>query len=429
MKFVLFLGIGLASAVLAQNAPTDSDAELNVNSRYTVESIDFSNAGHYRLSNSLVDDMQRLIGHKLDSLALNRLTSRIRDELRAHTVTFRLARGGEPNSVRVLLQVDRQHRPFDIAVPKFAYESKQGLSGVAELGTNVGESKFTFSVVSDGDTLIERFTGIQAKYERLAVGTDRIRFGFEFDDYHELYNNSTLRAIANASGPGEASSLGAGAYRSRMNFEPSATFVIAKPLTWTVGLSFEEMQPQVTAARTESANALENTLRFHRSWEDSDIDSQDLDAGYSLRAATHSLGSDLAYTRQLIDIRYRIRRGRQLVEASAMAGVISGDAPLFDRFVLGDSATLRGWNKYDLDPVGGNRMLYGSVTYGYRLMRLFYDAGSVWNKGQGTNVKQSVGVGLTSGLGIFQRDAFLLAMAFPLREGRAEPVLIAGMNF
>ena len=114
---------------------------------------------------------------------------------------------------------------------------------------------------------------------------------------------------------------------------------------------------------------------------------------------------------------------------TVVAGAIYGQAPLFERFVLGDSTLLRGWNKFDLDPLGGNRMAYGSVTYGYHIVRVFYDTGSVWDQGKTPERKQSVGIGVSGGLGVFQRGAFLLALAFPLREGRVDPVLIAGMNF
>jgi hemolysin activation/secretion protein len=62
-------------------------------------------------------------------------------------------------------------------------------------------------------------------------------------------------------------------------------------------------------------------------------------------------------------------------------------------------------------------------------MRVFYDAGSVWNQGQAPEAKQSAGIGVSSGMGLFQKGAFLLAVAFPLRQGHVDPVLIAGMNF
>jgi len=283
----------------------------------------------------------------------------------------------------------------------------------------------TAGALSDGDTLAERYTGFKIRYDRLSFGTDRIRLGFEFDSYHELYDRATLTALDNAS----SSSLGAGAYRSRTDFEPSATFVLAKPLTLTVGLSFEQMQPQVSAAHSESANAVVNTLRYHQRWENSDATNQELDAGYNLRAATRSIGSDLSYARHLVNAHYGLRHEHQSVEVTLTAGVIYGHAPLFERFVLGNSSTLRGWNKYDLDPIGGNRVVHGSVTYGYHIMRVFYDTGSVWDQGKSPEARHSAGIGVSSGLGIFHKGAFLLAVAFPIRQGRADPVFIAGMNF
>ena len=124
----------------------------------------------------------------------------------------------------------------------------------------------------------------------------RIRLGFEFDAYQDQYDSSTLAALDSASRP---SSLGAGAYGSRLNYEPSATFVLAAPLTLTVGLSFEQLNNLPSAARSESANAVINTLRYHQRWAGSGDSTQELDAGYSLRAATTLLGTDLAYTRHL----------------------------------------------------------------------------------------------------------------------------------
>ena len=61
---------------------------------------------------------------------------------------------------------------------------------------------------------------------------------------------------------------------------------------------------------------------------------------------------------------------------------ISGRAPLFERFVLGTSSTLRGWNKFDIDPLGGDRMVHNTLEYRYRMLEVFYDTGAVWNRGQ-----------------------------------------------
>jgi outer membrane protein assembly factor BamA len=172
-----------------------------------------------------------------------------------------------------------------------------------------------------------------------------------------------------------------------------------------------------------------NTLRYHQRWTGTGGNKEELDAGYSLRAATTLLGTNLAYTRHLAHARYTYSRDEQSVEVAVFAGAIYGQAPLFERFAIGDSAMLLGWNKYNLDPIGGNRLAYGSVTYGYHMMRVFYDTGSVWEQGKPPEAKQSAGVGVSSGLGVLEKGAFLLALAFPIRDGRVTPVLIAGMNF
>jgi hypothetical protein len=418
MKLVLVLLLA-AGALFGQD-------DLNVNSRYTVESVDLSNQHQYRLSTSILDEMHRLIGSRLNDEAVKRLAGKIRGELRAHDVTFKLLRGGNPDSVKVLFEVEKGQSDFDISIPKFAYNSREGGTAVGEAIGRVGSNVFSVAGISDGDTLVERYTGVQAKYERLSLGSDRVSVGFEFDAYHEQYDGTTLSAMASGV---DASSLGAGAYRSRMNFEPSATFVLAEPLTLTVGFSFEQLQPQLSAAPSESANAVINTLRYRQRWIDSDDTNQELDAGYNLRAATKSLGSDLGYTRHAVNVRYILVHGNQSIEVALMGGLIYGRAPLFERFVLGDDTTLRGWDKYDIDPLGGNRMVHGSVTYGYRIVRVFYDTGAVWEQGTTPVARHSAGVGISSGLGLFPKGAVLLAVAFPIRQGRAEPVFIAGMNF
>ena len=417
------VGQSLTPAEEAPGAETVSD--LNINSRYTIESINFAGQREYKLSRSSQDEIRRMVGARVSSEALDRLTARIRGELRAHEVTFRLMRGATPESVRVLIQVDRAGGSIDASISNLSYNSALGFTGAGEISGTAGPNSITFAMVRDADHFIERISGIQAKYERQLTSSGRIRVGLEFDGYADQYDNSTIQALADA----KPSSLGAGAYSSRLNYEPSATFVLASPLTLTVGLGFEQMNGVPGAMRSESANAVVNTLRYRQQWGEGEDGTQLLDAAYSVRAATSELGSDLAYTRHLAHLKYNYSSRTQSVEVTMIAGAIYGRAPLFERFALGDSTLLRGWNKYDLDPLGGNRVAYGSVTYGYRIMRVFYDAGSVWDSGKSPEAKQSVGVGVSSGLGVLEKGAFLVAVAFPLQGGRMTPVIIAGMNF
>ena len=432
---VVFLGSVIAFSLRSQSpepqavqsvAPAVETADLNINARYTIESIHFSDQREYKLSNSALDEIRHLVGAKVSTEALDSLALRIRAELRAHDVTFKLARGAQPESVRVLIQVDRAGGSFDASVPNLSYNSALGFTGTGQLTSSIGSNAFTVALLRDSDTLIERFSGVQAKYQRLALANGRITVGFEFDGYQDQYASATLDALASDSRP---SSLGAEAYGSRLNYEPSATFVLAAPLTYTVGLSFEQLNNLPSAARSESANAVINTLRYHQRWAKSDDRTQQLDAGYSLRAATTVLASNLAYTRHVAHLKYNYSSRSQSLEVTMLAGAIYGQAPLFERFALGDSTLLRGWNKYQLDPLGGNRLAYGSVTYGYHLMRVFYDAGSVWDQGKSPEPKESVGIGVASGLGVLEKGAFLVALAFPLRQGQVTPVVIAGMNF
>jgi outer membrane translocation and assembly module TamA len=210
-------------------------------------------------------------------------------------------------------------------------------------------------------------------------------------------------------------------YRTRQNFEPTVTFVLAKPLTLSVGAGFQLLEEEVPAAHTDAANALITTLRYHRRLDDSEYQ-QDLDADYNLRAAARILASDFIYTRHHWGLRYALTHGKHRLSDNFMAGVVAGRAPLFERYVLGNSTSLRGWNKYEIDPVGGNRMAHNSVEYRYGCFQVFYDSGAVWDSGQPVTVRHSVGTGLRQG-------PLFVAIAFPLREGRMDPIFMLGMNY
>jgi hypothetical protein len=405
------------------------DSEFNVNTRYTVETIKISGDGWTtdpvadrdgKISSGLRKEIAALIGNKLNPVALDDLAHRLRKEFHARTVEHHVLRGKSPEYVQVIFDVKLPPTKFDVSVPKFVYNSRQGWSGAVEGTISDKRNGLTFGLVSDGDDLVERYTGLVARYENTHLGTDRVRLRFQFESYHDQWNNSTLGLIPSATAAMFADT--SGVYRTRQNFEPVATIVLAKPLTLSFGASFERFQEQFPAAHPEAANALITTLRYHRRLEGSE-NQQDVDAGYALRAATKTLGSDFVYGRHHFQVRYQLTHGKHTVVDDLTAGVISGQAPLFERYVLGNSSTLRGWNKYELDPLGGNRMVHNSVEYRYGVFQVFYDAGAIWDSGETTAVpRHSIGVGLRQG-------SFSLAMAFPVREGRVEPILMVGMNY
>jgi hypothetical protein len=418
MRFA-WLGCVLYCSLLLAGSP---EQELNVNTRYTVESVELAGDRPDEISTGLRRELKQLVGEKLDPAALDDLARRIRRELRVRAVTHRVLRGQTPEHVRVVFDIKGRPAKFEVSVPKFLYHSQEGFTGAAEGTATVGAQAFTFGVVSDGDELTERYAGIFARYEDKKLGTDRVRFRFLFESYHEQWNQSTLDALEQPGAEDDTS----GIYRTRMNLEPVATLVLARSapgtVTLGVGASFESFQSQFPAARTESANAVVTTLRYHRRLEGSNANQQEWDAGYSLRAATSILGSDFGYARHLGEVHYTYSWGRHAIQDDFAVGLITGRAPLFERFAAGNSSMLRGWNKFELDPLGGSRLAYNSVEYRYRLLDVFYDSGAIWDQGETAVFRHSIGIGL-------RRDGFCVALAFPVTGGHIEPVFMVGMNY
>jgi outer membrane protein assembly factor BamA len=141
-----------------------------------------------------------------------------------------------------------------------------------------------------------------------------------------------------------------------------------------------------------------------------------------MRAGIRTFESDADFTRQMGQARYRYTRDHNTVEVGFLAGAINGNAPLWEKFVAGNATILRGWNKFDLDPLGGSHIVHGSIDYGFHWLQIFYDTGAIWDTPQERTQKQSVGTGLKA-------DGFQIAVAFPLRSGRVEPIFYAGLNF
>ncbi len=410
--FISFLISG-ASLWGGNQEPFLQPVEFNVNSQYTVESVEVPREVESGISRGLRQDLERLIGQKFNPIALDDVARRMRDELNVRTVVPRLLRGNSPDHVKIVLDVAGKR--VDLSVPKFLYDSSQGLNGAVEGTVIVGDSRFTAGLVSNGDELVERYSGIRFRYEDGKLGTDRVRLRFEFDSYHEQWNRSSLKAIGQDDGV-------PGLYRSRQNFEPVVTIALAKPLTVSFGAGFQRFDPELPGAHAQSANAAITAVHYERQFEGGLADEQDIEAGYSLRAVTQALDSNYGYTRHRWEVRYSITSGRQSLTDDAVAGLITGNAPLFERFQVGTSTMLRGWNKWEIDPLGGSRVVHNSVEYRYGLFEAFYDAGAIWDSGEDVVMRHSLGVGL-------RKNAFQVAMAFPVKGGRASPVFMVGMNY
>jgi hypothetical protein len=401
-------------------APQDSDN--NVNARYTVETVIVSGKGWTanlqsetttKISLGLVHQLTAIIGQKLNPSSLDTLAQNLKRELSAREVTHRIVRGGSPEQVRVEFEVRPARASLGMNVNQFVYDSKQGFSGSGEAAVTTGPHVFALGLVSNGDWLPERFSGVVARYEDKSVGTDRLSFKFEAETFHTQWNQSTLAAMA--ANPWDVPAL----YRSRQAFQPTATIVILKPLTLTLGARVERFTDEGPAAEVVAANAAITDLHYHQSMEGIGYQ-QEFDADLSLHTASRALNSDYIYSVRSTGVRYQFRHGKHRVTDNAWGGYITGQAPLSDRFVLGNTEYLRGWNKYEIDPLGGNRALHNSVEYHYGPFQAFYDAGAIWDASQPIVLRHSVGIGL-------RESVFSLAVAIPVREGHVEPIFMMGI--
>jgi hypothetical protein len=420
-------GLILGLIVLARPLHGQEHDPANINSRYIVESVELQPPKQPGLSRSLRQDLKKVIGVKLNQTLVDSLCERLKTETGARLVRQRLVRGSKPESLKLVFEIRPKHDTgFDLDVPKLTYYAKQGWSGAADGIITAGANRIAFGFVNDGDELMERFAGIRGSYERKGIAG---RFGVRFDvaDYRTQWNQTTLNAYAGLPGSMGSGGLAGnddtpGIYRLRRVFQPVGAVQLWGPLTYTAGVSIQNLETQFPAARTEASSAVLQTLRFERRWIDSDF-TQSLEAGYDLRAATKTLSSDFVYSRNAWDARYWLKSGSHMLLLRFAAGAIGGRAPLFERFVLGNSTSLRGWSKYDLTPLGATRMVTGTVEYRYRFVHVFYDTGSAWNQGEAATVRNSLGIG------IHDKHGPYISVAFPLREGFITPILLLGLNF
>ena len=252
------------------------------------------------------------------------------------------------------------------------------------------------------------------RFETRKLGTQRLGASLEWTSFDEDWQAATLDAVALTPGIPPP-------YEQRSTFTPLLKFAFSPHLSIAGGVSISELEPVAPATESQMANAAVASVEYNGLWKDSSDATHTVDASFGVRAGSRELDSDLAYTRYFGQGSYRYDFGRHHVQAVGMAGGITGDAPLFERFTLGDSRTLRGWNKYDIAPAGGDRVVYSSIEYRYTGLALFLDVGSVWDANAERHVRVSTGVGLHAG------PAFLV-VGFPLNTDNLRAVVMLGLR-
>lgn len=409
-----------SSAAPGPGAPETGNPENspNVNSRYVIEAIEIAPKYLDRLSDTVRGKVQSLIGSRFDQETLDDLTRRIRRELRSRMVVMKVSRGSSPDQLKVAFEIGDREKKGDLVMPRLVYHSKQNFSFGFDGTWRIGDHHLAAGIVSDNDELVERYSGIRGGFGRDNLAGGHLHFDIDAETWRSQWNPAVQAALA------EDPSV-PGIYRTRVRFQPSATITFVDPLTLQLGVSLERLQTQYPAAQHELSSAAFLTLRFRRRWELTPLHRHGVEASYNVRSAPSTLDSDFLFTRHYGSVQYSWRGAHEEVIASAQAGTLTGRAPLSERFVLGNSRTLRGWNKYDVDPLGGDRMAHGSLDYRYRAFRVIYDTGSAWRRDGPVRVRHSIAAGFSHK----GPSGFSALIAFPLREGRIEPIFLLGMNF
>jgi hypothetical protein len=419
LTVVVWLGAPLASAA--------QDRDPNINTKYTVEQVEVRGVRQRDVSPELRKELDALTGKPLDTESAEQVVAKLRAAFPGYHIDRRLVRADRKGTIRVIYLL---HRPewarylrYEPVNANALYHSDQGWGAVLPLGLSGISGDFHVMPIvtwSNADDLIEENSGFGIRVESRRLGTERLGMYLDWSTQNVDWREQTLTALA-------ANPQLASPYRNRTSFTPLLKFAFSRHVSVAGGVGITELDPLADdededALPSAMANVAIGSVRYKQQWSSSARLEHQAAATFTLRKGVSGLESDYVYDRYLGEADYLFRSGRHRVFVSGMAGRIEGDAPLFERFTLGDSRTLRGWDKYDISPAGGDRMFHASLEYRFRSAMLFVDAGSVWNAGDDRRIHFSTGGG-------FNHGPVFLTVGFPLNTDDVRAVLTMGFRF
>jgi len=403
-------------------ARISDDASLgsNINARYTVESVEIEGLKEHEISAALRDRLQALVGTRLDPDAADKLVEELKAERPSYNVWRRIERGTRRGQIRVVFKFaeieELRWLHFTPSRSKFVYHSDQGWSGLHDIPMGNRDHRVTIGfALDDNDTLVEEYSGFRVRFESRRIGTERVGASLEASWLNNNWRSPTLAALDAVPG-------GAEPYRHRLTVEPAVSVALTRHLRARGGASLSSLESLRHSPDSQMASAVTGSLAYSQRWRQDRRTSQDVEASYELRTSADGLGSDLSYRRHLGHARYQFESRHNRIIADVFVGGITGQAPLFERFTLGDSSTLRGWNKFDIARAGGDRVFHQSVEYRFHGFALFLDAGSVWDDGATHELRASTGFG-------FHLDHVFLTAAFPLDARGGGGTFMMGVRF
>src|SRR6185503_4500837 len=399
----------------------DADHQGDVNAKYVVEDVRIYGVSESRITAEMRADQKALEGKPMDADLAERLQARLQASFEKYSVERRTSRGKQPGQIRLIFRLERKEESFWLRFEKtddnLVYHSDQGWGAILPLTMSSNEfmvqPHFAFSSANE---LVEEYSGGGVRFDTRKLGTDRLGLFFDWSTFEQTWRKETLAAIV-------GSTTLTALYRSRRTVTPLLKFAITPHLAVAGGVSIVELDDlDESSSGSRMANAAVWSVRFDQRWKLAPKVLHDLEASFTTRVGTESLESDLVYKRHLGEATYLFEQRRHSLLLSGMAGGTTGDAPLFERFTLGDAATLRGWSKYEIAPLGGDRVFHASAEYRYRGLAVFLDSGSVWNKGTERKLRFSTGFGYAPG------PVFMM-LGFPLNTSDSRAVFMMGLRF
>jgi hypothetical protein len=367
-------------------------------------------------------ELQALVGKPLDAEQAERLEARLRAAFPDYDVTRSTVRGGTAGQVTLVFDLRRsesaRYLRFEPLRSNALYHSDQGWGAFVDLPIGGRDIRVTpIFALDHADDLVEEYSGVGVRFETRKLGTERLGASLEWTWFDQSWRDPTLAALAITPGL-------PGLYEDRTSLTPLITFAPMRHLSIGGGVSIVDLDPLDSPfglAESRMANAAVGTIGYNLTPRRTSGRRHYFDAAFTVRSGMEELESDYAYTRSFGRAAYNLRWSRHSVLVSGMAGTINGSAPMFERFTLGDSLTLRGWNKYDISPAGADQMVHVSGEYRYRVFAMFLDAGSVWDKGDPRTFRVSTGFGIVSG-------PFYMTVGFPVNTDELRAVFAIGVR-
>jgi outer membrane protein assembly factor BamA len=349
-----------------------------------VESAQVKGVTRSAYSDGLDSEIQLMVGKRVDHLEADHLKEQLDMELKhRYDVKENIRKGTKPDTVTVVYDAELIPWIPNRTLPEVGtYHPQQGISAFVD---GIIYKGVTLGMGTDGDSYIERYKGYTTGYEARMLGTPRFGVKVRFDAFGMLWKSQTLDNLL-------LSPTLPGAYRSRHTIEPSVAFAFSPSFYATAGANFTELEMMLPTEHRQSAHKATASLVYKSPALKHGSGTNEFAGGYEIRSGTRTLDSDFVYTRHYWDARYTGKFGKNKLTFSYFGGIVTGAPPMFERFSLGNTQTLRGWNKYDIDPIGGDRVFHFSTEWSYKYFGAFMDNGSIWTSGQDATNRSSIGV-------------------------------------